>query len=41
MENSKPKQAERVLNYIREFGGITQFEALRDLVDMRIATRIT
>lgn len=41
MENSKPKQAERVLNYIREFGGITQFEALRDLGVMRLASRIS
>lgn len=41
MENSKPKQTERVLNYIREFGGITQYEALRDLGVMRLASRIS
>lgn len=41
MQNSKPTQAERVLDYIREFGSITQLEALRDLGVMRLASRIT
>lgn len=41
MENSKPTQAERVLDYIREFGSITQLEALRDLGVMRLASRVS
>lgn len=41
MENCKPTQAERVLEYIKEFGSITQLEALRDLGVMRLASRIT
>lgn len=41
MENSKPTQAQRVLAYIREFGAITQLEALRDLGVMRLASRIS
>ena len=40
-KNCKPTQAERVLDYIREFGSITQLEALRDLGVMRLASRIT
>ena len=41
MENCKPTQAERVLAYIKEFGSITQLEALRDLGVMRLASRIS
>ena len=37
---SKITQAQRVLEYINEFGSITQFEALRDLGVMRLAARI-
>lgn len=37
----KPTQAERVLDYIDEFGSITQLEALRDLGIMRLASRIS
>jgi hypothetical protein len=40
-ENTKPTQAQRVIDYIREFGSITQLEALRDLGVMRLASRIT
>ena len=40
-ENSKPTQAQRVIDYIREFGSITQIEALRDIGVMRLASRIT
>lgn len=40
-KNCKPTQAERVLDYIREFGSITQLEALRDLGVMRLASRIS
>ena len=37
---SKTTQCERVLEYIKEFGGITQIEALRDIGCMRLASRI-
>lgn len=38
---SKPTQNERILDYISEFGSITQIEALRDLGVMRLASRIS
>jgi K+-sensing histidine kinase KdpD len=38
---SKPTQNERILNYIEEFGSITQLYALRDLGVMRLASRIS
>lgn len=38
---TKTKQSERVLAYIREFGSITQLEALKDLGVMRLASRIS
>lgn len=41
MKNSNPTQAQRVLDYIDEFGSITQLEALRDLGVMRLASRIS
>lgn len=41
MENSKPTQNQRILDYIKEFGSITQLEALRDLGVMRLASRIS
>jgi len=31
MSNSRPTQAQRVLDYIEQFGSITQYEALKDL----------
>ena len=34
------KQVERVLDYMRGVGGITQIEALRELGVMRLASRI-
>ena len=37
----KPTQNERIIDYIKEFGSITQFEALRDLGVMRLASRIS
>ena len=37
----KATQAERVLDYITEFGSITQMEALKDLGVMRLASRIS
>lgn len=41
MSNSKPKQCERILGYLRQFGSITQLEAMRDLGVMRLASRIS
>lgn len=41
MENSKPTQAQRVLDYIEQFGSITQYEALKDLGIMRLASRVS
>lgn len=41
MGNSKPTQAQRVLDYIEEFGSITQYEALKDLGIMRLASRVS
>lgn len=40
-ENRKPTQAWRVLDYMREFGSITQYEAFFDLGVMRLASRIS
>lgn len=37
----KPSQNQRIIDYINEFGSITQFEALRDLGVMRLASRIS
>ena len=41
MVHSKPTQNQRILDYIEEFGSITQLEALRDLGVMRLASRIS
>lgn len=41
MQHSKPTQNQRILDYIAEFGSITQLEALRDLGVMRLASRIS
>lgn len=41
MQHSKPTQNQRILDYMDEFGGITQLEALRDLGVMRLASRIS
>lgn len=41
MNERKATQAERVLEYIEQFGSITQFEAMRDLGVMRLASRIS
>ena len=37
----KATQAQRVLEYIRETGSITQLEALRELGVMRLASRVS
>lgn len=41
MSNSRPTQAQRVLDYIEQFGSITQYEALKDLGIMRLASRVS
>lgn len=41
MGNVRPTQAQRILDYMEEFGAITQFDALRDLGVMRLASRIS
>ena len=38
---TKAKQIDRVLDYIREFGSITQLEALQYLGVMRLASRMS
>ena len=38
---SKATQAQRVLAYMEQYGAITQYEALRDLGVMRLASRIS
>ena len=37
----KSTQCEKVLAYMRQFGSITQFQALQDIGCMRLASRIT
>lgn len=37
----KETQAQRVIEYIRETGSITQLEALRELGVMRLASRVS
>lgn len=42
MENNKrPNQCKRIIEYIKQFGSITQLEALQDLGIMRLASRIS
>lgn len=41
MTGQKATQAERVLDYMQDFGSITQLEALKDLGVMRLASRIS
>lgn len=36
----KTTQCERIIEYMNEFGGITQMDALRDLACLRLASRI-
>lgn len=40
-ENSKPRQCDRILCYMKDFGSITQLDALKDLGVMRLASRIS
>ena len=39
--HSRPSQNYRIIEYMQEFGSITQLEALRDLGVMRLASRIS
>jgi hypothetical protein len=41
MEHKRPKQVERIKDYLQRYGSITQLEALKDLGIMRLASRIT
>lgn len=40
-KHSRPTQNQRILDYINEFGSITQLEAIRDLGVMRLASRVS
>lgn len=40
MKNKKPIQADRIVEYIKEHGGITSLDAARDLGCMRLGARI-
>lgn len=40
-EHSKPTQNQRILDYIKDFGSITQLEAIQDIGVMRLASRIS
>ena len=40
MEHKRPTQRQRVLDYIRDFGSITSYEANKDLGVTRLASRI-
>jgi hypothetical protein len=40
-QHSNPTQNERIISYMKEFGSITQLEALRDIGVMRLASRIS
>lgn len=40
-ENSRPTQCDRIEQYLKDFGSITQLEALQDLGVMRLASRIS
>lgn len=39
--NSNPTQCQRILDYMEQHGGVTQFEALKELGVMRLASRIS
>lgn len=39
--NKRPTQSQRVVQYMKDFGYITQYDALRDLGVMRLASRIS
>ena len=37
----KPSQNQRILDYIEQFGSITQLDAMKDLGVMRLASRVS
>ena len=39
--SSKTKQADRIIQYMLDFGSITQLEAIRDIGCMRLASRVS
>lgn len=39
--NKRPKQADRIIKYMQDFGSITQMQALQDLGCLRLASRIS
>ena len=39
--NKRPKQSERIIEYMREFGSITQLQELADIGCLRLASRIS
>lgn len=41
MDNRRPTQATRVLNYMTRYGSITQLESLEELGVLRLASRIS
>lgn len=41
MVQHKPTQNQRILEYIEQFGSITQIQALQDIGCMRLASRIS
>lgn len=41
MENKKPTQTQRVIDYVKRFGSITAYEAMKELGVMRLAARIS
>ena len=41
LEHKRPTQVQRVLDYMRDFGGITQHQASLDLGVQRLASRIS
>ena len=40
MKNKRPIQADRIIAYMKEHGGITSLDAARDLGCMRLGARI-
>lgn len=39
--NKRPTQCKRILQYLKDFGSITQLQALQDIAVLRLASRIT
>ncbi len=39
--NKRPTQSARILQYMKDFGSITQYQAMEDLGVMRLASRVS